>query len=307
MDSLQFTQLIHSLRRLTAETEWIEFKANNCNPTEIGEYISALSNSAALFGQTSGYLVWGIEDKTHNAIGTTFRPKLAKAKKQDLENWLSNNTHPRIDFRFHEGSFDDQPIVVLEIPAAQHTPVRFYDSKYIRINSAKRNLKDFPEKERLLWTLFRKGRFEREIVKEYVSVDNILQLLDYPKYFDSIDEPLPANRDAIIEKLKDEKIIVSNPQSSFNVTNFGAVLFAKNLRDFDGLSRKALRVILYKGKNKIETISEIPGNKGYAVGYEGAISVINSLLPANEEIGKALRKEVRMYPEIAIRELVANA
>lgn len=34
---------------------------------------------------------------------------------------------------------------------------------------------------------------------------------------------------------------------------------------------------------------------------------INSQLPANEEIGRALRKETRMYPEIAIRELVANA
>ena len=33
---------------------------------------------------------------------------------------------------------------------------------------------------------------------------------------------------------------------------------------------------------------------------------INSQLPANEEIGIALRKDVRMYPEIAIRELAAN-
>lgn len=32
-----------------------------------------------------------------------------------------------------------------------------------------------------------------------------------------------------------------------------------------------------------------------------------SQLPANEEIGKALRKETRLYPVIAVRELVANA
>ncbi|MEM9008856.1 MAG: ATP-binding protein [Cyanobacteria bacterium P01_F01_bin.86] len=41
--------------------------------------------------------------------------------------------------------------------------------------------------------------------------------------------------------------------------------------------------------------------------YSGAIEYINNLLPENEEIGQALRQTVRMYPEIAIRELVANA
>ena len=92
------------------------------------------------------------------------------------------------------------------------------------------------------------------------------------------------------------------------LTNFGAILFAKSLRDFDRLSRKALRVILYKGKNKVETIREIPGDKGYAIGYENAISVINSLAYLRmNRLEKHFVSEVRMYPEIAIRELVANA
>ena len=48
-------------------------------------------------------------------------------------------------------------------------------------------------------------------------------------------------------------------------------------------------------------------SKGYAIGFEDALRYINDQLPQNEEIGEALRKEVRMYPQIAIRELVANA
>lgn len=307
MDALQFTQLIHSLKRLAAETEWVEFKINNTDPNEIGEYISALSNSAALFRQPYGYLVWGIEDKTHNIVGTTFKPKMAKSQKQDLENWLNNNLHPRIDFRFHEGDFENKAIVVLEIPAAQHTPVRFTDAEFIRINSAKRKLKDFPEKERALWALFREYRFEREIAKANVTSDEVLKLLDYPAYFDLTNKPLPPNRAAILESLEQERIITKNLPDSYNITNFGAILFAKSLKNFDRLSRKALRLIIYKGKNKVETIREISGDRGYAVGYENAISVINSLLPANEQIGKAFRSEARMYPEIAIRELVANA
>jgi predicted HTH transcriptional regulator len=45
------------------------------------------------------------------------------------------------------------------------------------------------------------------------------------------------------------------------------------------------------------------GNKGYAIGFENLVDYINDKLPSNEEIGKALRKTVGMYPELAIREL----
>lgn len=51
--------LLRELRKLPNETEWVEFKANYADPHEIGEYISALSNAAALCGKTNGYLVWG--------------------------------------------------------------------------------------------------------------------------------------------------------------------------------------------------------------------------------------------------------
>ena len=43
--------LIRELCKLPTETEWVEFKENNSDPQEIGEYISALANSAALEGK----------------------------------------------------------------------------------------------------------------------------------------------------------------------------------------------------------------------------------------------------------------
>ena len=49
------------------------------------------------------------------------------------------------------------------------------------------------------------------------------------------------------------------------------------------------------------------GRKGYASGFEGMIDFLNALLPRNEVVGRAIRKDVPMYPERAIRELVANA
>lgn len=108
-------------------------------------------------------------------------------------------------------------------------------------------------------------------------------------------------------RLLHERIIIKRLHEGYDITNFGAILFARDLSAFDRLSRKALRVIVYKGKNRVETRREKPGVKGYAIGFEGAIGFINNLLPMNEQIGQALREEVRMYPPIAIRELVANA
>lgn len=68
-----------------------------------------------------------------------------------------------------------------------------------------------------------------------------------------------------------------------------------------------MRVIQYRGNGRTETLREQEVNKGYASGFEGLISYINGLLPANEVIGEALRKSTPMFPELAVRELVANA
>jgi predicted HTH transcriptional regulator len=118
---------------------------------------------------------------------------------------------------------------------------------------------------------------------------------------------LPDNRKAILDHLTREGIILPKCNDHYDISNVGAVLYAKNLREFERLARKALRVVIYRGVNRVETIKEQTGGKGYAIGFEGAIKYINDQLPQNEQIGQALRREVRMYPEIAIRELVANS
>jgi len=121
---------------------------------------------------------------------------------------------------------------------------------------------------------------------------------------------LPRDQTGILSRLIEEKLIARKPGGVYDITNLGAILFAKNLNRFDRLGRKALRVIKYKGGGRTETEREWrdpPSQPGYALGFEPALAFINSQLPQNEPIGQAFRKEVRMYPETAIRELVANA
>ena len=48
MNTEELNILTEELRALPQECEWVEFKHNNSNPQEIGEYLSALANSACL-------------------------------------------------------------------------------------------------------------------------------------------------------------------------------------------------------------------------------------------------------------------
>lgn len=299
--------LLEDLVNLPHETEWVEFKVNNAEPEDIGQYLSAISNSAALQEKTNGYVVWGVEDATHNVLGTNFKPKLAKVGAQELENWLTTQLEPRIDFKICEFQYDGKSIVLFEIPRAMYIPVKFKSIGYIRVGSYKKKLGEYPEKERQLWSIFSNYPFEKGIALENVKSQDIPDCIDYPKYFELTNLKLPTDLSGILQRLEVEKLIVKKPGSSYDITNLGAILFAKNLSTFERLSRKAVRVIMYDGKNRIRTLREIQGQKGYAAGFKGLVSYINNLLPQNEVINDALRSETRMYPEIAIRELVANA
>lgn len=299
--------ILSELRKLPRETEWVEFKHNNADPDEIGEYLSALANSAALAGKINAWLVWGVRDDNHEVIGTTFDPACAKIGNEELESWLLRLLTPKIDFRFHTVQVEGANVVLLEIGAAFRHPVQFKGVEYIRIGSYKKKLKDFPEKERQLWRTFDRIPFEREIAAEALPADEVLRLIDYPAYFDLLRLPLPDNRSTILAALEADSLIAASPSGLWNITHLGAVLFARRLADFRTLARKAVRVVLYKGDTRVETVREQEGGKGYAAGFEGLIGFITQLLPSNEVIGRALRRQVPMFPELAVRELVANA
>ena len=151
-----FHSLRETLKRSTSEVEWIECKVNNSNPREIGEYISAISNTATLHQKEKGWIVWGIEDYTRNIIGTSFRPSGKKVKSreseefaeegepaEELHNWILRQLNPGIDFRFHECTDNGLPLVLLEIPPAIHTPVSFREQER-PLHEHKKSGKKFP-------------------------------------------------------------------------------------------------------------------------------------------------------------------
>jgi predicted HTH transcriptional regulator len=299
--------LLAELRHLPTETEWVEFKENYKDYEDIGEYIAALANSAALCGKIYAYLVWGIHDQTHEIVGTDFKYRRAKKGNEELESWLLRLLTPKIEFRFFELDIEGKPVVILEINRANHEPVKFKGTAYIRIGSYKKRLKDYPEKERELWRLFDKIPFEHQIALQSLNADQVLNCLDYPAYFDLTAQNLPSNKNGILQQLEAEKMIRKNQAGRWDIYNLGAILFAKDLAFFPELRHKAIRIIQYVNSSRTETLREREERRGYAISFFYAVDFINILLPTREIITpKGLCSDMPMYPLTAIRELVAN-
>jgi predicted HTH transcriptional regulator len=291
------------------EVSWVEFKLNNADPDMIGVRVSAISNAARLAGQQTGFMLWGVDDKTHAIIGTTFDPDRERVGNQVFTFWLAQQLVPSIAFQFQIIQHPAGRVVLLEIPAATSAPVVFKSIAYLRIGSATPKLADYPDRFQALLTALRPYAWEHGIALQYVTSDDVLNLLDYTQYFRLTKQPLPDNRAGILDRLKGDQLIAEDVGGRWNITNLGAILFAVDLGQFSqALARKGVRFVAYAGANKANTVSHRQdGKKGYASGFEGLIGFINGLLPNNEHIGQALRVEQPLFPELAIRELVANA
>lgn len=302
----EYKTTLKYLLSLNTENEWLEYKENNSNPDMIGEYISALCNSAILDGQDKAYLIYGISDKKE-IIGTKFDFKKAKKGAQELENYILTLLKPRISFNIINLEYEgEKRVQIIEIETNTNIPVKFKDVEYIRVNSTKQKLKDFPEKERKLWKSFESKVFENQIILNNVDKEEIFDLLDYDTYFNLMNIKHHLNKEYILEKLIEEEF-VSFKRGIYSITYLGAIVLAKDLNKFKEIKLRAPRVVVYSGNNKMETLSDITGNKGYAVAFENLIEYINDKALNKEVIGDAFRKNEYQYPKIAIRETVANA
>jgi len=167
----ELVALVDRLRSLPSETEWLEFKRNRHEPQAIGEYLSALANSACLASQARGYLLFGIDDSTHEVVGTHFDPYSTKGKgNQDLMPWLAAGLRPSVGFEARIVEHPDGRVVLFEIGPAEGEPVAFYGTAYIRVGSSKTDLRNHPEKARAIWT---RGRDWSAEVSEAASLDDL--------------------------------------------------------------------------------------------------------------------------------------
>ena len=281
-------------RAARSEHQNLEFKEakTQFDNRKLYKYCVALANEGG------GHLLLGIEDQPpRKVVGTAaFNDPVDMAAKMfqvlgfrvDIEEVL----HP------------DGRVVVFTIPSRPRGTAFDFEGAYLM--RAGEELA--PMSEDRLRAIFGEGQPDWLFQPAMTDCDDdkVVQLLDTQSYFDLLHLPYPVNRAGVLERFENEKFIMRQGHG-WTITNLGGLLFAKKLEAFDRLARKAARVIVYEGRNKLKTKSDKPGTKGYAVGFQGLVEYVNGLVPSNEVIEQALRREVKMFPEVAVRELVANA
>lgn len=276
------------------EHEHLEFKEakNQYDSTKLFRYCVALANEGG------GKLVLGVTDKPPRAVvGSRAFPDVAEVQSRILE---------RLRFRVdvEEIQHPEGRVVVFHVPSRPAGTAYHLDGAFL-MRSGEDTI---PMSEDRLRAIFEEGKLDwlSRPAREGCTGDSIVDLLDTQSYFELMKLPYPSERDAVLDRLEREQIVVASAVG-WTISTLGALLFAKRLADFGVLAGKAPRVIIYEGASKVRTKRERTATRGYAVGFQGLIEFVESQTPANEVIEQALRRESRMFPSIAIRELVANA
>jgi ATP-dependent DNA helicase RecG len=153
MNNEELIILIDELRALPRETEWVEFKKGTATTNErLGLYISGLSNSACVKIQDFAYLIFGIDDETHEVIGTNFNFKTAKEGNEELELWIRRQLNPSLVFEHNVCQYNENlRIELFRIPAAKGEPVSFMNYQKIRIGTSLTDLKKHTDLARLIY------------------------------------------------------------------------------------------------------------------------------------------------------------
>lgn len=304
-----FDSILGILRNQTNnnETSLIELKENNVNPDEIGKSISAIANACMLEKADSGYIIFGVEDSTLQEKGVDFDPfNLKSFGQQDMEMYLRQMLVAG-DFTFTPFKKDGKDFLLIEVFRALGSPTNYKNIPYIRIGKNTSSLKNYPDLERKIWSSFQGGFFWKKPAKTDLSLNEVLNLLDFDAYYQMSNLPIPSETQDILNRFEQEGFVIKQ-QNQWYITNLGALLFARDIKSFENLQYKSARVITYDGDNKLSTvIKDQHGKKGYASGFEDLIKWIYSQVPEPEVITKIYREQKITYPEKAIREIVANA
>lgn len=293
--------LEESLQSVPHELNELDWK------THLSEHKDRLVEHLVAFGNhpNGGTLVFGI-DNVGTAVG------LDAQQTAQIVNTLANlgrdAIEPPLAIDHAAQPFRGQTVLMVHVPEQSVKPVhrrgRPIDETWIRSGGTTR--KASRQEVGALMLNSATPCWEELRASRLIELDEVQRLLDLDSIAKLLQRPLPASPEDLASWVHDEGIAVPDGRGHF-VTNFGAIAAARNLADFPGLERKRIRVIRYKGTNKVETIDEVPGQRGYAVGFEGLVGYLKRVLPHSEVIKQSLREEVVVYPEIALRELIANA
>lgn len=271
------------------------------NKERLTQHLIAFANHS-----NGGCLVFGVAEPDASLVGVKHE-QVAEIVGQ-LANLGRDAIEPPLVLDHALVDVEDVPLLFIHIPECRNKPVhrrgKSIEETWVRSGGTTRKASRHDVATLMLNS--RAPRWEELRASPLLTANEIVGRLDLETLARLLQHPLPTEEAELMRWLADEGIITPDG-NGFYVTNFGAIAVARQLEQFDGLARKRIRVIRYRGTNKVETIDELMGHKGYAAGFEGLIGHLKRILPHSEVIQQSLRREVSVYPEIALRELIANS
>ncbi len=250
-----------------------------------GEYISALSNGAALKSRPFGYLIFGIDDVTHEVKNTTYDFQKEKVGNENLENWLRRLLSPDIPFTVHTVEYAAKHRVVLfEIPAAYIHPTSFAGRDYIRIGSCRQDLHRYPSEAKKLWEALNHTSYEQA-----VSVNQNLHFT----------EVMMVARKRGVDFSEDRFNTLRMLDSNGRFNNLALLLSDENPH--------VVKFAVYKDDSlNFSVKEEFTGS--WLLMLDQAFKYVNLYNTTSATIGSELaRTEVQSYPDPSLREMVVNA
>lgn len=303
MTEAQIVDLVDRLRSEPAEAEWLEFKQTQVQPAkELGEYVSALSNGAALARRPFGFLVLGVHDKTHEVVGTTYNPRTDRVKQQDLLLWTTQGLLPRIHLESYEARHPGGRVVVFEIGKAPDQPVEFYGKAYIRVNSSKTLLANHPAKSRALWHLNRDWSAE--------TVPNAtLEDLDPEAIAKAREEYTEKNRHRGIEIATwDDSTFLNKAKVTRQGGITNAAILLLGLPESASLLSPAVARISWLLKDaRNSELDYAHFGPPFILHVDAILERIRNLTVRTLPSGTLFPNEIRQYDEYVIREALHNA
>lgn len=277
------------------ENEHLDFKEAKVQY----DFNKLLRYCIAFANELGGYLILGVSDGLpRKVVGTNAFLNIGEIKSQIL-----NKLHFRVEIYelLHTGG----RVLIFEIPPRPIGQPLHLDGAYL-MRSGEELVPMTPDQLRRI-ILEEKSNWFIQAARTNASADEVISLLDTQIYFDLLKLPYPTTRDRVLDRLTKDGLI--KPQNDhWTITNLAAILLAKRLDAFSSaLARKAPRVIIYKGIDKLETQHDMHETKGYAVAFDGLIEFVHSAAPQNYFIEQVVREEVKMFPKQALRELIANS
>lgn len=288
--NINISELLKDLRVRPDEQEWFEFKENWFDKSKVGMYVSALSNGAAISGKTYGYLIWGINDKTKEIIGTNIN-FYCDYQKEPFQNHLARNLYPSIAFEFIEAEIESKRVVVLIIPAANKVPTAYRQVRYTRIGSSLTTFDKYPERESLLWRVLIYG------YPTMINTESPIQDLTFKQlklYY--LTNKLLFNDENFITNMH-----LLTSEGKFNML---ACFLADN-------GEIPVRVSMFTGSNKASPLYSVKefGNQSLVSVIDRIIEYANSInIPkSNEDFSTGVRKDIPLFDQECFNEAVKNS